>query len=352
MTLPFSARELLEDFTSYPTTPSFILPHLRSLTLVDLGEEVGDDDWDPESRLQDHANAIFNLAESVSQTGGNVTFPALHSVTLSLQGVWPSDFEERLMELEYQLENLSYNSTVFSYTGRAWPMCHWGNILQEPLPDILLDICQKSFIIPKLADNDAHSLQKREARDGRSLPQSFEPAAGPCANPNRRSLEWNGLSDPQRPAEDVRKFLSRSACTVDHFVISFEGCDEDEDDGTREIADWLEIRDPAQSTKLLKLRIEFMLLHAGQEDADNRVWTPGYLATRALEALIADGLDFTFRLENNGRVYVFPEGHVDYSVQLAQQDSFRQITVCARTRVGDGIELYTDSVGDDPLPPM
>ncbi|KAJ7876334.1 hypothetical protein B0H14DRAFT_2714244 [Mycena olivaceomarginata] len=115
----FGLGDPLEDFTSYSTTPSFILPHLRSLTLVDLGEEVGDDDWDPESRLQDHANAIFNLAESVSQTGGNVTFPALHSVTLSLQGVWPSDFEERLMELEYQLENLSYNSTVFSYTGRV-----------------------------------------------------------------------------------------------------------------------------------------------------------------------------------------------------------------------------------------
>ncbi|KAJ7801462.1 hypothetical protein B0H14DRAFT_2895273, partial [Mycena olivaceomarginata] len=90
----FGLGNPLEDFTSYPTTPSFILPHLRSLTLVDLGAEVGDDDWDPESRLQDHANAIFNLAESVSQTGGNVTFPALHSVTLSLQGVWPSDFEE------------------------------------------------------------------------------------------------------------------------------------------------------------------------------------------------------------------------------------------------------------------
>jgi hypothetical protein len=114
----FGLNDPLEDFMSYATTPSLILPYLRSLTLVDLGEE-GDDDGDPESRLQDHANAILDLAESVSQPGGNATFPALHSVTLSLQGAWPSDFEERLLELEYRLEDLSYNSSVFSYTGRV-----------------------------------------------------------------------------------------------------------------------------------------------------------------------------------------------------------------------------------------
>ncbi|KAJ7909148.1 hypothetical protein B0H13DRAFT_1878032 [Mycena leptocephala] len=58
-------------------------------------------------------------------------------------------------------------------------------------------------------------------------------------------------------------------------------------------------RDPARSAKLGKFHITLTLVHGGQENYENRVWSPGYLATLALERLIDEGLDFVIRLRSN-----------------------------------------------------
>jgi hypothetical protein len=41
--------------------------------------------------------------------------------------------------------------------------------------------------------------------------------------------------------DEVQKLLSRSTCTIDHLVISFQGCDEYSGDETNETVEWLEL---------------------------------------------------------------------------------------------------------------
>ncbi|KAJ7842510.1 hypothetical protein B0H13DRAFT_2098673 [Mycena leptocephala] len=166
--------------------------------------------------------------------------------------------------------------------------------------------------------------------------------------PNLRFLKLPDFCTPV----DVQKFLSRSACTIDHLVISFQGCDEDSDDETDETAEWLKLfpaisilevteclnvsvlidcldspplvprlrdvtirsyvtpanvdndydeslvkmlrrrRDPGRSEKLGKFHIKFSTMVAVKDS-----WFPGYLAESALETLIADGLDFALHLD-------------------------------------------------------
>ncbi|KAJ6580651.1 hypothetical protein B0H19DRAFT_1228282 [Mycena capillaripes] len=110
-------NELLAVFTSNATPLSLMLPHLRSLTFVDLGGEVEDEeDCEREIRLQDHAINVLNLAQSLSRPPGeNATFPALHSVT------WEgSESDGYIVDC---LEELSYDSSVFSYTRKVEE--HW-----------------------------------------------------------------------------------------------------------------------------------------------------------------------------------------------------------------------------------
>jgi hypothetical protein len=197
-----------------------------------------------------------------------------------------------------------------------------------------------------------------------------ESALGLVTFPNLRFLKLPGFSDPNK----VRRFISRSSCVIDHLVISFEGCDE------VEIASWLEIyppsvsvleitecpdvavvfhlldsptmmplltdvsicsdlrranldneyddvllemlhhrTDPARSHKLRRFHIKLMLW---PNDYDSRVWSPGYLATSALERLIADGLDFAIHAQsNNTDTTVWPGTYIGESPMWQAPDA-------------------------------
>ncbi|KAK7038470.1 F-box domain-containing protein, partial [Favolaschia claudopus] len=50
---------------------------------------------------------------------------------------------------------------------------------------------------------------------------------------------------------------------------------------------------------LRKFHITFSIFHADQEDEENRIWFPGYLATAALNRLVEGGLDFMMRVESS-----------------------------------------------------
>ncbi|KAJ7663141.1 hypothetical protein DFH06DRAFT_1189445 [Mycena polygramma] len=166
--------------------------------------------------------------------------------------------------------------------------------------------------------------------------------------PNLRSMNIAPFSE----TEEVQQFISRSACTVEHLVISFRGCDEEEDAG--DLLGWLEVfpsisvlearecqdlslllqhldsallvprltdvsidseitklnidsvydddliemlhhrRDWAETNTLRKFHLKLTYLFGEKDD----VWFPGYLAKSALEQLMADGLDCVFRLEH------------------------------------------------------
>ncbi|KAF7341319.1 F-box domain-containing protein [Mycena venus] len=171
--------------------------------------------------------------------------------------------------------------------------------------------------------------------------------------------------------DEVQKLLSRSACTIDHLVISFQGCDEYSDDETDETAEWLRLfpavsilevteclnvsalidslnlpslvprlrdvticssyvapanidndydeylvemlhrrRDLERSQRLRRFHLKFSTVAAGKDDA----WFPGYLAKSALEKLIADGLDFALRLD------CFGLGRYSWPPTLAAED--------------------------------
>ncbi|KAJ7663129.1 hypothetical protein DFH06DRAFT_1189410, partial [Mycena polygramma] len=166
--------------------------------------------------------------------------------------------------------------------------------------------------------------------------------------PNLRFLNIAAFSE----TEEVQKFVSRSACTVEHLVISFRGCDEEEDLG--DLAGWLEVfptisvieatachdlslllqhldspllvprltnvsigseitklnigsvydddliemlhhrRDWAETDTLRKLHLKLTYLYGEQDD----VWFPGYLGKSALDKLMAEGLDCVLRLRH------------------------------------------------------
>ncbi|KAJ7652536.1 hypothetical protein DFH06DRAFT_1331154 [Mycena polygramma] len=53
--------------------------------------------------------------------------------------------------------------------------------------------------------------------------------------PNLRFIKIAPFSE----TEEFQQFISRSPCTVEHLVISFRGCDEEEDAG--DLFGWLEV---------------------------------------------------------------------------------------------------------------
>ncbi|KAJ6482723.1 hypothetical protein C8R45DRAFT_1150316 [Mycena sanguinolenta] len=154
------------------------------------------------------------------------------------------------------------------------------------------------------------------------------------------------------PVEPVRELFTRSACAIDHVVISFQGCDDEDDEG--DIAEWLELfptvsvlevtechgldvllecfDSPPLLPRLTDVTIRssvnlanidnnydddlLEMLHNRRSPDDvrlglDRVWCLGYLAKSALTALMAEGLDFVLCLNHNERAQFWPKTYIE-----------------------------------------
>ncbi|KAJ7778607.1 hypothetical protein DFH07DRAFT_795311 [Mycena maculata] len=181
--------------------------------------------------------------------------------------------------------------------------------------------------------------------------------------PNLLKLEIPPFAEPTV----VLPFLSRSSCTIQHLVLSLGTCfmEEDDDEPLEEALTWLNTfpfvvtleitswpaldslamyldskslprlryltvsssigrntpdvdydtliemlrhrRNPAQAVKLQKFHLKLDLLGRPPDDHAYE-WCPGYLASAALEDLIADGLDFrvSFSSASENGSYTWP----------------------------------------------
>ncbi|KAJ7838231.1 hypothetical protein B0H14DRAFT_2588780 [Mycena olivaceomarginata] len=171
--------------------------------------------------------------------------------------------------------------------------------------------------------------------------------------PNLRFLKLAGF--PER--EGVKKFLSRSACAIDHLVISFAGYEVDVEEDANTIFEWLlefptvsvfviperpdvaahllprlaaidkdyndaliemphNRRDSAQSPALRRFHVEFYDLSPLPSGVGVG---PGYLAQSVFETLIADGLDFVVKVKS-GQTQTWPEDYIGEYLRRAVTD--------------------------------
>ncbi|KAJ7311629.1 hypothetical protein DFH08DRAFT_1087713 [Mycena albidolilacea] len=183
--------------------------------------------------------------------------------------------------------------------------------------------------------------------------------------PNLHFLKLASFSD----RDDVQKFLSRSACVIDHLVISFD-CDElDVEEDAGDVFEWLATfptvsvlaitacpnlpavlsclalpataavlprladvsicaparpatihncddplvemlrsrRDNAESPALRRFHLKFTTVNINV----SQMWGPGALAQSALMTLVAEGLDFVVKMACGGMIQTWPQEYIE-----------------------------------------
>ncbi|KAJ7652516.1 hypothetical protein DFH06DRAFT_1206285 [Mycena polygramma] len=277
--------------------------------------------------------------------------------------LWPAQFEQ-LRPLRTHFPILRHFATVHSSDIDALNLIQTSPSIRELR---LLNDTERDFSVPFLTHLEISAEITAETfiavlRQFPLLTQltfSLRPSDAysmadrpiPMVSPHLSSLTL-GSGESAYALRLVQQFISRSACTVEHLVISFRGCDEEEDAG--DLLGWLEVfpsisvlearecqdlslllqhldsallvprltdvsidseitklnidsvydddliemlhhrRDWAETNTLRKFHLKLTYLFGEKDD----VWFPGYLAKSALEQLMADGLDCVFRLEH------------------------------------------------------
>ncbi|KAJ7803636.1 hypothetical protein B0H14DRAFT_1634933 [Mycena olivaceomarginata] len=412
--------------TSAPLIVAQICRHWREVALstcglwkslyidggLDLGTVMGERTFAPNYSAQHLLRTWFSRAKgSPLSLGLNFTMrrvsPALLEVVEAYAGqiqhldlhLWPEQFP-KVRPLHTSFPLLQHLATTNSSDDAAWDFLEYSPPLRElrlldvryhdvSIPPSLSSLTQleispeisSEMLLKMLNSLSMLSTLKFCLREweGPSITEPATPAVYPQLSslslgsgastsalrlvtlPNLHFLKLASFSD----RDDVQKFLSRSACVIDHLVISFEGYEVDVEEDADAVFEWLEtfptvhvleipecpdvtalldsLDSPGVLPRLADIRISstvrpatidnnyddalIKLLHSRRDSTqspglrrfhitftvfrlERQVWAPGYLAESALITLIADGLDFVVKLEC-GTTQTWPKGYVE-----------------------------------------